>query len=389
MVRDMLLRRRSQVLLGGIVCLVVVLLTWRLVLSGTEQGVPDGVSQESWRLAEEATRRRLSRAPERAEVCLTLARQAIEDRRPEVARSCFAQVPISDTGHGLQALFELSQLEFADHQSERAELGFEELLRAAQAGRPVPSRQQLIALRTLSLLYGVQMRTSARARVLQQLMQSRTADVHEAKYYFFPSLLVWQNDWGASLVKQFLEKNPDSRALRNAAARYATGRGELERARAELEMLHQQNPSDLETVAFLMECCHEQDDAVRLGTLAESLPVDTSDEPLLLSEQRGAWLVRRKDLASAVVCFERLQARDPANPAACQGLLACLDGEGRSEDRERLARRAAVLAKLRVSLGPATPENPGAIREVAGYCRELGMTEAAEAFDYFAAAATR
>jgi hypothetical protein len=48
-----------------------------------------------------------------------------------------------------------------------------------------------------------------------------------------------------------------------------------------------------------------------------------------------------------------------------------------------------VLAKLRVSLGPAIPENPAAIREVAGYCRELGMAEAAEAFDYFAAAALR
>lgn len=346
--------------------------------------LPLGITDAEWREAEVAAVRRLGRAPVRAEVCLTLARQAIRDGQSEKAFVCFAAIPADDPEHGLQAEFERSSLCLEESRAGAAEAGFQKILAAARGGVPVPTRQRLFSLRSLSLLYGVQMRTGRRAEILKQLMDERAADVHEAKYHFFPSLLVWQNDWGASRVRSYLEDEPDSRPLQNAAARYLTGEGRLDDARQQLERLHGADPRDLETVAFLLECCREQNDTARFEAICEGLPAETSAEPLLLMEHRGFWLLGREAWSQAEACFQRLLQRDRANPAACQGLAECYGRLQRPELRAEYMERSAVLARLRIGLGPAVPENPGAIRAVADWSRELGMLDAAEVFDFFA-----
>ncbi|MGV2337085.1 MAG UNVERIFIED_CONTAM: hypothetical protein LVR18_24355 [Planctomycetaceae bacterium] len=322
-------------------------------------------------------------APAAAEVCLTLARQAIRDGRVETAFVCFDAVPADDPEHGLQAVFERSSLLFDQSRAGAAETGFRRIIEASRSGGAIPGRQVLYALRTLSLLYGVQMRTGQRAAILRQLMDARQADVHEAKYYFFPSLLVWQNDWGASRVRDWLKNEPDSRPLQNAAARYLIGEGQLDAAREQLEVLYSADPADLETAAFLLECCREQNDAFRFEAICSKLPPESANEPLLLTEFRGKLLLDRKEWLQAEACFQRLLKRDPANPAAWQGLAECSDRLGQSERRLKALDRVAVLARLRVGLAPAVPENPEAIRAVADSCRQLEMTEAAMAFDFF------
>jgi thioredoxin-like negative regulator of GroEL len=344
---------------------------------------PPGITAEEWAAAEITAVNRLRRSPAAAEVCLTLARQAIRDGRVETALVCFDAVPASDPEHGLQAMFERSSLLFDQSRAGLAEVGFRQILEASMTGRAVPGRQRLYALRTLSLLYGVQMRTGQRAAILRQLMDARQGDVHEAKYYFFPSLLVWQNDWGASRVRDWLKNEPNSRPLQNAAARYLIGEGQLDAARGQLEVLHAADPADLETAAFLLECCREQNDASRFKAICSKLPPESADEPLLLTEYRGKWLLDRQEWQQAEACFQRLLKRNPANPAAWQGLAECSDRLGQSERRLMALDRVAVLARLRVGLAPAVPENPEAIRAVADWCRQLEMPDAAMAFDFF------
>jgi tetratricopeptide (TPR) repeat protein len=344
---------------------------------------PPGISAEDWAAAKEAAASRLQRAPATAEICLTLARKAIRDGRTTTALACLDAVPADDPEHGLQAVFERSSLLFDQFQAGASEIGFQQLLEASNAGKTIPGRQKLFALRTLSLLYGVQMRTERRAAILKQLMDTRQADVHEAKYYFFPSLLVWQNDWGASRVREWLKHEPGSRPLQNADARYLTGEGQLQAARDRLEALYAADPADLETAAFLLECCREQNDAPRFEAICSELPPESATEPLLLTQFRGTWLLDRKEWLQAEACFQRLLKRDPANPAAWQGLVECHDRLGQSAQRQKATDRAAVVARLRVGLGPAVPENPEAIRAVADWCRQLQMPEAAMAFDFF------
>ncbi|MFM7057533.1 MAG: tetratricopeptide repeat protein [Planctomycetota bacterium] len=350
---------------------------------------PPGISAEDWSAAEAVTARRLSRTPVSAEICLTLARQAIRDHQPERALACYAAIPADDPQHGLQAEFELASLLLEQARAGAAEAGFRKIVDAAGGGVAVPGRQRLIALRSLSLLYGVQMRTGQRAEILRQLMDARQADVHEAKYYFFPSLLIWQNDWGADRVRDWLKNEPNSRPLQNAAARYLIGEGRPEEARARLEVLYGADSTDLETAAFLLECCREQNDAARIHAICGNLPPESAVEPLPLTEQRGAWLMDRQEWREAEACFQRLLQRDRANPVACQGLAECCERLEQPERRQRYLERTAVLAKLRVGLGPAVPDNPAAIQAVANWCRQLEMLDAAEAFDFFAGARTR
>jgi len=351
--------------------------------SALESPRPPGISSAEWTAAKEAAASRLRRAPAAAEVCLTLARKAIRDGQFETALVCFDAVPADDPDHGLQAMFERSSLLFDQSRAGEAEKGFQQILEASRAGLAVPGRQRLYALRTLSLLYGVQMRTSQRAAILKQLMDARQADVHEAKYYFFPSLLVWQNDWGASRIREWLKHEPNSRPLQNADARYLIGEGQLEAARERLEALYAADSRDAETAAFLLECCREQNDVPRFETICTELPPESATEPLLLTEFRGIWLLDRKKWQQAQACFQRLLERDPANTAAWQGLATCHGQLGQSEQRLQAIDRAAVLARLRVGLGPAAPENPEAIRAVADWCRQLEMPDAAIAFDFF------
>lgn len=353
---------------------------WRFA---QESPRPPGIAAEEWAAAKEAAASRLRRAPATAEICLTLARKAIRDGRTTTALACLDAVPADDPEHGLQAVFERAELLFNQSCAGASEVGFQQLLEASNAGKTIPGRQKLFALRTLSLLYGVQMRTERRAAILKQLMDTRQADVHEAKYYFFPSLLVWQNDWGASKVREWLKHEPNSRPLQNAEARYLIGEGQLQAARDRLEVLNAADPADLETAAFLLECCREQNDAARFEAICGELPPESATEPLLLTQFRGTWLLDRKEWLQAEACFQRLLKRDPANPTAWLGLAKCHDRLGHSAQRQKATDCAAVVARLRVGLGPAVPENPEAIRAVADWCRQLQMSEAAMAFDFF------
>ena len=68
------------------------------------------------------------------------------------------------------------------------------------------------------------------------------------------------------------------------------------------------------------------------------------------------------------------------------GLARAFDQSGRHDQRDQYLQRAAIIAELRVGLTAAHPGQTDALRKVAGWCRELQMTAAAETFEFFAAA---
>lgn len=349
---------------------------------------PDFVSVEAWNEAEATCRRNRGGTVQESDVLITLARQA--GRRGDLTQAfaCYERIAPGDPRHGLQALFEHSVLSLDNHFAQQAERGFVALLQRHEQGDQISGRQLSVARRSLSLLYGLQMRTAERVGILQQLISHRQADVYDAKYYYFPSLMIWQNAWGAEQISAFLRCDPENRLLLAANARYRTGEGQPARAQRELLDLHRQEPSNPDLTAWLLESCFELDDWKTFERIHQQLPPRQSSEPFLLTQMRGEWCLHKSQWQEAETVFRELLGRDAANSQATMGLARAFDQSGQHNLRDEYLQRAATIAQLRVGLTAAHPGQTDALKKVAGWCRELQMTEAAETFDFFVNAGT-
>jgi predicted Zn-dependent protease len=358
---------------------------WKWV-SAMSVGRPDFVSAQAWDEAEAICRRNRGGTVEDSDILMTLARQSGRRGDLQQAFACYEWIAPSDKRHGLQALFEHAVLLLDNNYAQRAERGFLTLLQRHEQGERLSGRQLSIARRSLSLLYGLQMRIAERAGILQQLISNRHADVYDAKYYYFPSLMIWQNAWGAERVAAFLRCDPENRHLLAAAARYRLGEGQPALAQQQLLDLYQQERSNPDLTAWLLESCFELDDWSTFERIHQQLPPRQSSEPLLLSQMRGAWCLHKNQWLDAEVVFQELLDRDAANSQATMGLARAFDQSGRHDQRDQYLQRAAIIAELRVGLTAAHPGQTDALRKVAGWCRKLQMTAAAETFEFFAAA---
>jgi hypothetical protein len=82
----------------------------------------------------------------------------------------------------------------------------------------------------------------------------------------------------------------------------------------------------------------------------------------------------------AIEHFERLLARDMANPIACMGLTRAYRQLGRNQDCERMQLKSLVLSRIRPALYKVTETDHAASEELARDCELLELDEAAEVF---------
>lgn len=347
--------------------------------------MPTGVSESDYGEADAEFRRHFNRAGDKFDVLMTLAEIATKKKDFGKAISCYQRIPAEHVLYGPSSRYELAKLFAQTDQVQRAEDSFVEFLKLSESGIRLNESQVVHVRRWLSLILSVELRPEERRKVLQALVEDDQADVHDAKQYYFESLLKWQSAFGSGRIRDFLKLDPMNRHLRNAEARYLTGQGHLEEAWKRLTRLHFEDPGDLRTVAFLLECAYEMNDWSAFSTVLSEASEFREDEPWLLTQSRGQWALHQKEWPEAEKYFRHILEIDPPNATCLMGLTRALAGQGKTAESETLMQRSLLIAKLRVSLAAVSSDNPKAARDIANLSRQLGMEDAATIFDRFAA----
>lgn len=355
-----------------------------IVLRVTSSEIPPGVSNQDYDEASAEFRRQFDRDADYFDVLMTLAEIATRKKDFEKAISFYQRIPPEHVRYGRSARYAEGLLLAQTDQVQRAEDSFSWFLKALDIGIPLSDREVAHARRWLSLIYSVELRPEERHKVLKALVQDDQADVHDAKQYYFESLLIWQSAFGSGRIRDFLKLDPMNRHLRNAEARYLTGQGQLEEARRRLTTLHLEDPMDLRTVAFLLECAFEMNDWSAFSTVLSETSEFKDNEPWLLTQLRGQWALHQKAWPEAEKYFRHILEIDPPNATCLMGLTRALGGQGKKAESEALMQRSLWIAKLRVSLAAISVDNAKAARKVASLSRQIGMEDAATIFDRFA-----
>ncbi|MDA1232032.1 MAG: tetratricopeptide repeat protein [Planctomycetota bacterium] len=375
-------RNRKSCLL--VLCILVVvggLITFRSL----DPQLPPGVSQLDFDNAAAEFQAEFDRDGDHLDVLMTLGEIAAEKRDYATAIACYQQIPTEHLRYGPSARYEEAQLFAQTDQVRLAEESFNEFLKLLERGIRLPDRQVAHSRRWLSLILGVQLRQEERRIVLHGLMEDHQADINDVKQYYFESLLIWQTVFGSERVREFLEKDPDNRNLRVAAARYGIGEGRLKEAREQLAALRREDPNDLRALAVLLESCYEMNDWSAFANEFATAPEFRKDEPWLLTQLRGEWALHQNDWLEAEKYFQYMLESDPANAVCLMGLARAFADQGKSKEREAILQRSLLVAKLRVDLAAITHDNPKGARSVAHSARQLGMEDAAATLEFFAA----
>ena len=375
-------RNRGLLLLG--LCTVVVIGGLIAIRSAAPQ-LPPGVSATDFEKAAVDFHRDFGRKGDRFDVLMTLAKITADNKDYETAIACYQQIPTEHLQYGPSARYEEAQVFAQTDQVQRAEHSFHEFLKLLERGIRLPDRQVVLSRRWLSLILAVELRTEDRRIVLQQLMEDHQADIHDVKQYYFPTLLVWQSAFGSGRVRDFLKLDPSNRHLRNADARYLIGEGRLQEAHEQLTKLHQEDPQDLRTQSYLLECVHEMNQWDAFSAVYADVPHFQENEPWLLTQMRGEWALHQNDWIEAERLFRYLLQIDPPNAVCHMGLARAFAGQGRAAEREAILQRSLLIAKVRVGLAAVTNDDAKTARSVADLSRQLGMEHAAAIFEFFAA----
>lgn len=346
--------------------------------------IPPGVSAPDYDEASAEFRHQFNRDGDHFDVLMTLAEIAAKKKDFGKAIACYQRIPPEHVRYGRSARYEEGLLLAQTDQVQRAEDSFSGFLKALENGIPLSERQVVHARRWLSLIFSVELRHEERHKVLKALVQDDQADVNDAKQYYYESLLIWQTAFGSDRVRDFLKLDPRNRHLRNAEARYLTGQGHLVEARERLDRLHLEDPQDLRTVAFLLECAFAMNDWSAFSTVLSETSEFREDEPWLLTQSRGQWALHQKEWLEAEKYFGHILEIDPPNATCLMGLTRALAGQGKKAESEALMQRSLLIAKLRVSLAAISIDNAKAARDVANLSRQIGMEDAATVFDRFA-----
>ncbi len=354
----------------------------------TSLEIPTGVSKPDYDEASAEFKDQFKRDGDEFDVLMTLAEIATKKEDFGRAIACYQRIPPEHVRYGRSARYEEGLLLAQTDQVQRAEDSFSRFLKAMEFDIPLSDRQVAHSRRWLSLIYSVELRHEERRKILKELVENQQADVHEAKQFYFESLLIWQSAFGSGRVDDFLKLDPMNRHLRNAEARYLTGRGHLEEARERLNRLYLEDPQDLRTVAFLLECAFEMNDWSVFSKVLSEASEFRENEPWLLTQARGQWALHQKEWAEAEKHFRYMLEIDPPNATCLMGLRRALSQQGNKAESETLMQRSLVIAKLRVSLAAVSTDNPKAAQEIAKLSRQIGMEDAAILFDSFASQMT-
>ena len=319
--------------------------------------------------------------PSREDVLMLIAETALKRRQPETAVACFTAIHSSHPRYGKSARLQEAQVLLKLNRAVAAESSFKSFLElASQSAENTDPEQLAVAHRWLAWLMAVQLRFEDRVQWLDLLINSKQADVYDAKQRCFPTLLVWASSLGSTRLREFLKQDPDNPNLLIAQARYDTAEGRPEQAALSLRKLLQQQPKNTRALAALLEALFELNQLDEFSKTLDDAPTHTPDEPWLLTQLRAEHALHKQDYTTAEKFFNIVLQHDPANPACHMGLANCFAGQGRTDNRQQTQQRSLLLARIRVQLSDVTPHNPQAAKQLAADARTLGLQYAANTF---------
>lgn len=368
------------------VLIVVLAIAWP---DATAQPLPEGVSAEDYERAVQDWRGIFRTEPAYHDVVMLLAETALRRRQHELAVSCFAEIPSDHERYGASARLQEGQVLITLNDAVAAEQSLQEYLQLARE-QSLPEADQAVALRWLTWLMAVQLRFEERVPHLQRLIDLNQASIYDAKQRFFPTLLIWASALGRSRLQEFIAQTPGNLSLQIAQARYLTAAGELQDARAQLQLLREQHPQNPTVLMASLELLYEAGADEGFEQICTQLPPWEATEPWLLTRLRGEYHLRKQNWETASLRFQHVLQQDPADPASTMGLIRCLENSQQTpQEAERLKQlrnRSLLLSRMRVQMSEANAESPDAVLALAAHCRELEMSEAAAALMAIAAA---
>lgn len=377
-------RKRNRRLLLLVLC-ILVMVGGLIAFRSAAPELPTGVSRQEYNEAAADFRDMFGRNGDHSDVLMTLAGIAAKKKDSAAAIACYQQIPAEHIRYGPSARYEEALLFAHTDQVQRAEDSFNRFLKLRERGIRLPDRQVAHSRHWLSLILGVQLRHEDRRIVLHGLMEDHQADVHDVKQYYFESLLIWHSAFGSGRIRDFLKLDPSNRHLRNADARYLIGEGRLKEAHERLTKLHLEDPQDLRTQSYFLECAYEMNQWAAFSVIYADVPHFQESEPWLLTQMRAEWALHQNDWIEAEELFQYLLLIDPANAVCHMGLASAFAGQGKTAEREAVLQRSLLIAKVRASLAAVTNEDAKAARSIADLSRQLGMEDAAAIFEFFAA----
>ena len=343
--------------------------------------LPAGVSPEQFQRGTADWKGLFRTDPSPEDVFMLLAETALKRRQPETAVACFSAINSNHPRYGKSARLQEAQTLLKLNRAAAAEKSFKTFLQLAkQSPNNTDPEQLAVAHRWLTWLMAVELRFEDRIQWLDELINSKQADVYDAKQRYFPTLLIWASSLGSTRLREFLAEDPSNPNLLVAAARYNTAEGHPEDAAQSLKQLLQQHPQNLHALAALLEALFELNQLEEFSQTLATAPPHNPTEPWLLTQLRAEAALRKQDFTAAEQFFNLVLKHDPANPACHMGLANSLAGQGRTTERQNIQQRSLLLARIRVQLSEVNPHNPDAAKRLAHDAQQLGLQQAATTF---------
>jgi predicted Zn-dependent protease len=342
--------------------------------------IPPGISEADYRRAEQKFLSLYGTSPEPVETLMTLAELATEEERLDLAIHSFDQIPSEHPKYGPAARLQQGQLLAQTGRAVEAEAQLREYLLLTDESTSPIRKHRAGARQWLHYLLSAQLRFEDRKSLLEEGHRRKECGIKDSHLLYFPHLLVWNTASAWVPLRQYLERDPGNPDFQIAHARYLTGEGRLDEARALLEDLVAARPQDLNARAALLECLHALADEKALADTLRRAPEYTSEEPWLMTRMRGEAALTANRWEDAVRYFQKVLESDPTNPECTMGLARAYGALGRKTEQAAILKRSLVLADIRVFLSRVNENAPHEIRALADKCERIGLEDAADTY---------
>lgn len=341
--------------------------------------LPPGVPEEAYRSAEQEFTEQYARTPSHLDTLDWLAEREARTGDLEIALAAFAEIPTDDPDYGRAARYQQGQVLLRLERAVEAEAQFRTFLALEARSQTRPAFELVDAIQRLRYILEVELRFEERAHLIKGLVLSDAGNEYDTMFYCFPNLLFWNGTTAFRELEAFHENDPDDRHINVALGRFLVARGRPEDGERVLRRCLEEWPDDLAVIAAHLEYLETIGDVDELDERASHLPPVGGDDPWLLLRLRGEYHVRAEEYEAATNAFEKLLAADPASAAARQGLAEVYRRTGRDEDRERMLRESALLARIQNLLGRGQVDESDAetFLEVARLAAEAGLRDRA------------
>ncbi len=370
-------RRRKRWAAAFVIGAVIAL--WIMAQSGREQ-FPDGITDADVVQARSRFIEQFGFEPDHGDTLAMLGEQLIVAELDAVAMRCYAAISESHPRFGLSAQLQTGILLAERNEAAEAERVLRKYLQNAAGSRAGSVDGRIRARKWLTYLLSVQLRLEERHAIHTESHADGLADLQDSLQYHFPHLLLYRTNRGAERLRQYLEVDPDSRAMQVALGRYLTGEGRLDEAEGLLRELHGRQPGDPRSAAALLECLYEQDDWDGFADVIDDLPADAAQEPWLLTDMRGRFSLHREQWDDARREFLRVLSVIPSHSSCQMGLVTALRSLGDDQALKVAEQRSLVLARIRVSMPRVQSGDPEELQALAELCDEAQLSDAAVTF---------